>query len=138
MSKKYMDGGHLLNILIALESRECSEARILGFIHNQQIAVVEYKNTNYYLWDNGGEMGVIKIKNELGEHIPLSAFSKPLNALTVAYRIGQVLNDKPIDYDFVYSDEESSAFLGGLGREEEMYKHMYGENNEEDDEEAEI
>ena len=138
MLDKYINEGHLLNILIALESRECKEARILGFIHNRQIAVVEYKNTNYYLWDNGGEMGVIKVNDEIDEHIPLSAFSKPLNALTVAYRIGQALNGKPIDYDFAYSDEESSAFLDGLGREEQMYKHMYGENNEEEDEEYEI
>lgn len=137
MPQKYMDRGHLLNILIGLERSECVGAKTVGLIHNQQTAVVEFKNTSYFIWDNGGEMGVKKINAELGEHIPLTAFGKPLNALTVAYRIGQVLTGEAIGYDFAYSNDESSVFLRSNGRDEKMYEHLYGENNE-DDEEVEI
>ena len=134
MSKKYMDRGHLLNILIALVSRECDGVKTAGFIHNQQTAIIDYKNTAYYIWDNGGEIGVEKINSGMSEFVPLSVFGNPLNALTVAYRIGQVLNEKSVNYDFLYNNEESSDFFKVFGRKEEMYKHMYGEENENDDE----
>lgn len=135
MRKKYMDRGQLLNILLALTKHECQQAEVIGFVHNQQTAVVEHKNKSYFIWDNGGEMGVEEINNEPGVCVPMTCFGSPLNALTVAYRISQVLQDKEIDYDFAYSNEESTAFLKTIGRNEEMYEQVSEQFEDDADEE---
>ena len=33
---RYMDRGHLLNILLALENRENTDVRLIGYLQNQQ------------------------------------------------------------------------------------------------------
>ncbi|MDO5577198.1 MAG: hypothetical protein Q4F84_08970 [Fibrobacter sp.] len=133
MTKKYMDRGHLLNILLALTKRECEGARLLGFLENQQTAVLEYEHKAYYLWDNGGEMGLDEINVDLPCFIPMSNFGQKLNSLTVAYRINKILHTKDIDYDFAYSNEESAEFLKTLGRKEEMYEHTLGGDDEDEE-----
>ena len=45
MSRRYMDRGHLSNILLALTSNELTDSRIVGYVSNQQTAIVDYKNT---------------------------------------------------------------------------------------------
>jgi len=133
MTNKYLDRGHLLNILLALTKRECEDARLLGFIENQKTAIVDYKHNAYYLWDNGGEMGVEAINSNCPVYAPMTIFSSSLNCLTVAYRIDKLLKNEEIDYNFEYSNEESSAFLDGLGRKEEMYEHALGGDDEDEE-----
>ena len=52
---QYMDRGHLLNILLALENRENTDVRLIGYLQNQQTAILQYENEWFCAWDNGGE-----------------------------------------------------------------------------------
>ena len=119
---RYMDRGHLLNILMALENRENTDVRLIGYVQNQQTAILQYNSEWYCAWDNGGEIGVEKLNNDMIRYAPMTVFKSPLNALTMGYRLKQIFENKDIDYDFKYADEESEAFLNEYGRTEEMYE----------------
>lgn len=140
--RRYMDRGHLSNILLALKANELPDSRIVGYVSNQQTAVVDYKNTWFCIWDNGGEIGVEKINEGEPRFAPMTIYDKPLNALTMAYRIRQMIEGKEIDYDFEHRDEKSEIFLKCFNREEKMYEYFSQTdcevNDEEDDEEAEM
>ena len=164
MSDKHMDRGHLLNILIMLKNYECTDMSIRGFIDSGHTAVVDYHNKDFYIWDNGGEMGVEEINSGKSRYAPMTNFGSPLNALTMAYRINQILQGKEIDYDFKYEDEQSNNLLKSMGLKELMYEHfnnhafdkentdnfiknsrmydtmsaLYNESEDDEDEEAEI
>ena len=143
MSDKYrMSEGHLQNILLALKENEKPGCTIRGYIDNQKTAVIAYGDNDYYIWDNGGEIGVEVINSSEQYNIPMTRYSTPLNALTVAYRIKQILDNKEIDYDFEHSDEKSEIFLKCFNREERMFEHFSVKNcevyDEEDDDEEEM
>ncbi len=121
---RYMDRGHLLNIIIALEYGDFGGIRIHGYIQNQKTAILQYENEWYSMWDNGGEIGVEKLNSNNPRYAPMTNFGSPLNAATMAYRITQILKDKEIDYDFKYENAESEAFLNEYGCKELMYEHF--------------
>lgn len=139
MRRRYMDRGHLSNILLALTANELTDSRIVGYVSNQQTAIVDYKNTWFCIWDNGGEIGVEKINDDEPRFAPMTYFGRPLNALTMGYRLGQIIEGKEIDYDFEHRKEKSEIFLKCFNREEKMYEHFSQTdcevNDEEDDEE---
>lgn len=131
MCKRFMNDGHMLNVLMALVYRECKEAKFNRFIHNDQTAVINYSDKEFHLWDNIGEIG---ITTHLGAPtlIPVLKDSQSLNALTIAKRIAMLMENKPIDYDFSYSDAENDKFLEEYERKEEGHIYMsdcssYGE-----------
>jgi len=139
MSRRYMDRGHLSNILLALTANELTDSRIVGYVSNQQTAIVDYKNTWFCIWDNSGEIGVEKVNGDEPRFTPMAIYDKPLNALTMGYRLKQMIEGKEIDYDFEHRDEESEIFLKCFNREEKMYEYFSMKdcevNYEEDDEE---
>ena len=135
---RYMDRGHLLNILLALENRENTDVRLIGYLQNQQTAILQYENEWFCAWDNGGEIGVEKLNTDMVRYAPMTAFTSPLNALTMGYRLKQIFENKDIDYDFKYEDAESEAFLNEYGRTEEMYEHFACNEEDENEDEAEM
>ena len=49
MCKRFMNDGHMLNVLMALVYRECKEAKFNRFIHNDQTAVINYNDKEFHL-----------------------------------------------------------------------------------------
>ena len=91
----------VLRILKEEYSNTMNGFNILGFINNNKTSIVELKGLTYYMWDNGGEIGIEEINaryndnNNLPNMIPLIS-----NPLTMVYRIKQVFNNETIDYNF--------------------------------------
>lgn len=135
---RYMDRGHLMNILMALEYRELDDMKVIGFVQNQQTAILQYENEWFCAWDNGGEIGVEKMNTDMVRYAPMTVFGSPLNSLTMAYRLKQIFKNKDIDYDFKYDNHESEAFLNKFGRTEKMYEHFACNEEDENEEEAEM
>lgn len=94
--------------------------RVIGFIHNNQTAIVELKGLTYYMWNNGGELGIEVVNaryndnNILPKFIPLTDYSSKLNELTMAYRCSRVFNGEPIDYSYIEVDENQKAYIDYL------------------------
>lgn len=90
---------------------------ILGFIHNNKTALVELSGLNYYMWDNGGELGIEEINaryhdnNKLSSMLPFTS----VDPLTMAYRIKQFFNNESIDYDFNEHNDILQSYLEMLG-----------------------
>lgn len=58
-----------------------------------------YNNEMYLINDNGGEFNVL-VNDEHFTNIPYTSYSIPLNPETVTYRIMQVVQGLPVDYDY--------------------------------------
>jgi hypothetical protein len=88
---------------------------ILGFIHNGNTAIIEFRNLTYFIWDNGGELGIEEINkkynnDELAAMIPLTNFESELNALTIAIRCKQYFDGSKIDYSFKADLETNNQY----------------------------
>jgi hypothetical protein len=79
--------------------------QFVAAVHSSTMLVL-WQGTFYFLWDNGGELGLQRVNDDTGRHIPM--VSDPLTirqmALTMTVRILAALRNQPIDYGFVVGE----------------------------------
>lgn len=67
---------------------------------------VEYRNTIFQVWDNGGEIGVEKVNSgDLPRFAPLTYFERVCTAWTMTYRLLAILRGAEIDFGFKIQKE---------------------------------
>ena len=61
-------------------------------------ALVAYKGVFFFVWDNGGEVGVQEVNSDDSRFFPPHWHDEPLNVDTLAYRLICCLRGEEIDY----------------------------------------
>lgn len=77
-------------------------------------------NTDWTLWDNGGEMGVQRINNHASAvFFPFTGLrGQRLDAMTLLSRIWSAVRGEPIDYAFNYAEHAQAIDTPRTGEAE--------------------
>ena len=119
-----MNNGKMAAVLKILQQeyeKVMNGFNVKGFIQNGNTAIVELKGLTYYMWDNGGEIGIEEINSryynndKLAKMIPLTSWGLDIDVLTLAYRCIKAFNGEPIDYDFKEKKYIAESYLEFMG-----------------------